>query len=202
MNKHPLFNNIYLKEYEKQLITKKFKTNQLIFSEGETCDYLGVIISGELTISTITNKDNEYVINVLGKNDIFGENLLFNTNNHFLGDGIITKDSEIIFIQKEVLLEMFSNKTFLLNYLSLTSTKNSNVRQRLKLLSQKTIEDRIMFYLSTEQKRLGTNIIPITSKEKLATTLNIPRPSLSRELKNLKGKGLIEYNRYFIKLML
>ena len=202
MQNHPLFKNVDLKQYQKQLNIIKYREKQLIFSEGEVCDSLGVILSGELTISTITNLDKEYVINILGKNDIFGENLLFNKNNQYLGDGIITSNSEILYIQKDLLIEMFSNKTFLLNYLSLTSEKSSNVRQRLKLLSQKSIEDRIMFFLESEAKRIGKNEIPITSKEDLAITLNIPRPSLSRELKNMKNKGLIDYTRYYIKIMI
>ena len=57
-----------------------------------------------------------------------------------------------------------------------------------------------MFYLLSEQKRLNSNIIPINGKEQLAKYLNIPRPSLSRELINLKEKGIIDFDRYQIKI--
>jgi CRP-like cAMP-binding protein len=200
MNKHPLFNNVDLNHIKKQLHTKTYNENTLIFSEGEKCNSLGVIISGELTISTLTNYDKEYTINILGKNDIFGENLLFNEDNAYLGDGIITKESKILFISKELLLELLTNRTFLTNYLSIISKNAMEVRQRLKLLSQKSISDRILFYLNSESKRLRTNIIPIKNKEILANTLNIPRPSLSRELINLKRNNLIEYDKKTITL--
>lgn len=200
MNKHPLFNNMNLKQFEKHLHKKNYKANTLIFSEGEKCENLGVIISGEVKISTLTAKDNEYIINILKKNDIFGENLLFNEDNIYLGDGIVTKDSEIIFINKHILMELFSNKTFLTNYLSIISKTNMEVRQRLKLLSQKSISDRILFYLDKERKRLNSNIIPIKNKEHLALILNIPRPSLSRELIKLKEKNIIDYNKKTIIL--
>ena len=107
-----------------------------------------------------------------------------------------------MFIPKDLLIELFSNKTFLINYLSIISEKNTKLRERLKLLSQKSISDRIMFYLINEYKRIGNKKIPITSKEDLAIKLNIPRPSLSRELIRLKDEGLINYNRYFITLMI
>jgi CRP-like cAMP-binding protein len=200
MNKHPLFNNVDLKHIKNQLHTKTYNENTLIFSEGEKCNSLGVIISGELTISTLTNYDKEYTINILGKNEIFGENLLFNEDNTYLGDGIVTKNSEILFIPKELLIELLTNKTFLTNYLSIISKNAMEVRQRLKLLSQKSISDRILFYLNSESKRLGTNIIPIKNKEILANVLNIPRPSLSRELINLKKNNLIEYDKKTITL--
>ena len=202
MQTHPLFKNVNLKGYKNQLNVTKYPINTLLFQEGEECNSLGLILSGELTISTLTNLDKEYTINVLHKNDIFGENLLFNKNDVFLGDGIITQDAEIMFIPKDLLIELFSNKTFLINYLSIISEKNTKLRERLKLLSQKSISDRIMFYLINEYKRIGNKKIPITSKEDLAIKLNIPRPSLSRELIRLKDEGLINYNRYFITLMI
>lgn len=201
MQNHPLFKNVDLRHYKKQLNVTKYSTNSLLFQEGEECNSLGVILSGELTISTLTSLDKEYTINILHKNDIFGENLLFNKSDVFLGDGIITKDAEILFIPKNLLIDLFSNKTFLINYLSIISEKNTKLRERMKLLSQKSIADRIMFYLINEYKKTGNKKVSIISKEDLANKLNIPRPSLSRELINLKDEGLIDYNRYFITLL-
>ena len=100
-----------------------------------------------------------------------------------------------------MILEMFKDQQFLLNFLSIIAKKSTDLRNRLKLLSHKSIEERILFYLDTQRKKLNTNKIPIKSKESLAQLLNIPRPSLSRELIKLKEKRLIDYNRYFIILM-
>lgn len=202
MNNHPLFNNVDLKHYKKLINATKYPINTLLFQEGEQCSSLGLILSGELTISTLAEFDKEYTINVLHKNDIFGENLLFNKSDVFLGDGIVTKEAEIVFIPKNLLMELFSNKTFLTNYLKITSEKNSKLRERLKLLSQKSIEDRIMFYLISQYKKTNNKKISIKSKEDLAVILNIPRPSLSRELINLKDKGLIQYDKYSITLLI
>ena len=54
--------------------------------------------------------------------------------------------------------------------------------------------------MNSETKKLKTNIIPILSKEDLAMKLNIPRPSLSRELIKLKEQGIIDYNKNYIEL--
>lgn len=201
MNNHPLFLNVDLKKYEKHFNIKKYPQNTLLFHEGEECNGLGIILKGQLVISTITALDKEYVINILNKNDIFGDTLLFSEKTLFLGDGIVSKDIEILFISKDLLLEMFKDQQFLLNFLSIIAKKSTDLRNRLKLLSHKSIEERILFYLDTQRKKLNTNKIPIKSKESLAQLLNIPRPSLSRELIRLKEKRLIDYNRYFIILM-
>ena len=202
MYNHPLFLNVVLEKYKSKFLVKKYEANTLLFHEGESCNELGIILKGQLIISTLTTLDKEYIINVLNKNDLFGDTLIFRKENIYLGDGIITKDSEIMFITKELLLEMFKDQTFLQNFLTITAEKNSELRNRVKLLSHKNIEERILFYLDSECKRLKTNIIPIKSKEVLAKILNIPRPSLSRELIKLKEKKIIDYNRYNITLLI
>ena len=202
MNNHPLFLNVDLKRYEKDFKIKKYPVNTLIFQEGEECNHLGIILKGQLIISTLTSLDKEYVINILNKNDLFGDTLLFSEKTLYLGDGIASKDLEVLLISKELLLEMFKDQTFLLNFLSIIAKKSTDLRNRLKLLSHKSIEERILFYLDSEKKRLKTNKIPIKSKESLAKLLNVPRPSLSRELIKLKEKGIIDYNRYQITLLI
>jgi len=44
------------------------------------------------------------------------------------------------------------------------------------------------------------NTLYINSIADFAKYLNIPRPSLSRELIQMKKDNLIEYNRHYIKL--
>ena len=39
------------------------------------------------------------------------------------------------------------------------------------------------------------------TKQKLSEILGIPRPSLSRELINMKDLGIIDYSRDFIKIL-
>ena len=202
MKNHPLFKNVDLKKYEHRFIYKTYPSNTLIFHEGDLCHDLGIIIKGQLIISTITTMDKEYVINILNQNDLFGDTLLFSERLDYLGDGITTKETEILFVSKELLLEMFKEQTFLLNFLSIIAKKSTDLRNRLKLLSHKSIEERILFYLDFQSKRLHTKKVPIKSKESLAQLLNIPRPSLSRELIKLKEKNIIDYNRYYITLMI
>jgi CRP-like cAMP-binding protein len=202
MYNHPLFKGINLKKYEAHFIINKYEANTLIFHEGDECDSVGIVLKGQLTISTMTALDNEYIINMLNSNDIFGDTLLFSEKTLYLGDGIVTKDSTILFITKELLLEMFKEEKFLLNFLQLVSQKSLDLRNRLKLFSHKNISERILFYLESESKKNNSKKIPIKSKENLAKLLNIPRPSLSRALINLKKKKIIDYNRYYITLMI
>ena len=124
MYNHPLFLNINLKDYSKDFIIKKYKNNTLVFHEGEECSHLGIVLKGQVVISTLTGLDKDYVINILNDGELFGDTLLFSDKTFYLGDGIVNKDSEILFIPKELLLQMLKEQQFLLNFLSIISKKS------------------------------------------------------------------------------
>ena len=195
-----LFKDADIKKYESSIIIKEFIKDEAIFHENEKCNRLGVILSGQIKISTYTYIGNEYIIRILSEDEIFGQNLLFEQEKKYLGTACALTNTKIAFISKELLLILLKNEKILMNYLMVLSSHTTIINQRLKLFSQKTIEDRILFYLTNEAKKLNSNVIPIKSKENLAIILNIPRPSLSRELINLKRKNLIDYDKHQILL--
>ena len=79
--------------------------------------------------------------------------------------------------------------------MNLISKSVMKLQGKVKILSQKTIREKILFYIKNEIKRTKNKTIKINSKEELAKILNIPRPSLSRELILLKEDGYIFYDR-------
>jgi len=195
-----LFNSDYINLLS-YISISEYKKDSIVFSEGEICEKLGIVISGKILVSTLTQSDKEYIITTLERDDFFGDSLLFSTNNKYLGDGIAAEDSTIIFINKQDLLTVLSsNKNLLEAYLKHTSNKSMALKNQVKLLSQKNIRERILFYLSLKSKELGTNTIPIDSKESLSQYLSIPRPSLSRELINMQEEGIITFGRKSITI--
>ena len=199
MIKHPLFNNTSF-NYSNYLIIKEYNSKSLIFSEKEKCEYLALILEGEVHISTLTYKEKEYTITVLNKYDTFGEFLLFSDDPIYLGDIIVNPNTKIALISKNNLLTLLKDQNILQNYLHMLSKRSMANQEKIKIYSQNNIEDRILFYLFEESKKQNTKTIKIKSKENLALLLNIPRPSLSRSLIKLKEESLIEYDRYSITL--
>jgi CRP-like cAMP-binding protein len=196
---HPLFSNCQV-DYQNYLNIKTYTRNEVIFNEGQICKTIGLVIKGNVQINTYTLNE-EYNITNVNSGETFGETLLFTNNPHYLGDVISTKESQIAFINKSNLVYLLQHDTILLNnYLSIISNKGLANQKRVKVLVQKNIRDKIMFYLFNEAKTLQSNIIPIISKEQLAKLLNIPRPSLSRELISMKKDKLLDFDRYTITL--
>ena len=186
---HQLFNNATI-DYSSYLKIKTFKKDDIVFNEGDKCTSIGLVISGALQISTITILENEYSISTIMANDIFASTLLFSSNPTYLGYGRCLKETKIAFITKDNFLSLLQKDLNILNnFLSFLANKRLLVQERLKIL----------FLLKSRMDSSKT--IYISSKEKLALYLNIPRPSLSRELSNMQNDNLIKYDKKRIILL-
>lgn len=76
------------------------------------------------------------------------------------------------------------------------------LNERISNLSQDTIRKKIASYLLLEYKKQKslTIILPYTRK-KMAELLNVPRPSLSRELIKMKEENIIDFNKNEINIL-
>ena len=188
-----------------QLINKyphiTYLRNQLIYSEGDKCSKIGIIIEGEIKISTITHLEKEETFTIVKKGDIFGNSLIFSSSPYYLGNIIANQKTTICFIDKNSLIfELSSNPTLLESYINIISDKTIRIKQQNKLFAHKNIRDRILYYFVMLSKQQNTNIIKLPTITKLANELSLPRPSVSRELSNMENDGLIIRKQKYCKL--
>ena len=82
-----------------------------------------------------------------------------------------------------------SNKVFILN-------------SKIKSISFKSVRQKVIGYILNEVKEQKSNSIMLkNTKEEIAALLAIPRPSLSRELINLRNLGYIKFDRKKITVL-
>lgn len=175
---------------------KTYEKNDLIFNEGDKCNYVCIVTNGAVKISTTSSLYNEFIISTIKSGESFGENLIFSERPYYLGDIIATKKTSILFLSKNDYLKYVNEN--LEEFLQENSKRYLLLQQRTKILLQKSIREKILFYLISKYNSTNSLDIKITSKEELAKYLNIERPSLSRELIKLKEEGIIDYDRHFI----
>ncbi len=181
---------------------QKYKRNDMIFCEGDICNKLGYVVNGNIHISTVNYDETEFIISRLNTNDFFGETLIFSNSPYYLGDVVAFSEVTICLINRKNLLYLLqNNESFLTFFISSMAKKNFYAQNRLKVLSQNSIRNKIMFFLYNQEKIYKKRIIEISSKENLARLLNMPRPSLSRELSKLRKDGIIEYTKTYIKII-
>ncbi len=178
---------------------KSYKKDEIIHMEGETCDEISLVVQGSISIYTYTYYENEYAIAHLEKNHSFGHFLIFADNPIYLGNVISLTNSTLIIIKRVNLLQLLSkDQQILINFLKISANSVLHIQERVKILSQKSIKESILFYFEDMIKKTKSNVIYIKNKERLAEYLNIPRPSLSRAIIDLKKSGIIEVNGKYI----
>ncbi len=197
-----------LNEFELNTYTylKTYKAGDTIFNSGEVCDKIGLIEKGEASIITITHTEKEETISYLSKGSMFGDLLVFASNNLYLGHCICKFDTTIRYISKINLIKLFSNNNILNSYLSNISDKAQAIKKENKLLKHNNLEDRIIHYLIEESINSKSSVIKIKNITSLANILSIPRESLSRSLKILVDKKSIIIKKQgqtcYIKLLI
>ncbi|GAA3656666.1 Crp/Fnr family transcriptional regulator [Asaccharospora irregularis] len=181
---------------------RNFSKGDIIAMEGSSCNTIGLVLAGNIDIKRLlTNK----VIHVSSftSGNLFGEVIAFSDTNVYPATVISSTNSEIMFIKKEDFIKFCtSHDDFLGMFLKELTNKIFILNRSITGLSFSTIRQKLSNFILEEYKLYGSKFIRLNStKEKLAESLGIPRPSLSRELINMKDLGIIDYSRDFIKIL-
>ena len=186
--------NIYKREYS---------PGEIIAFEGDPCDSLSVILSGEVEIHKPFPSGKVVTISHFLAGNIFAESLVFSDKNEYPANVISTSKSSILFIPKHELSHLLSkNPTVLENFAGVLSQRIHMLNDRITNLSFDTTRKKIVNILLLEYARQKTSSLVLPySRKKMAELLNIPRPSLSRELIKMKEDGLIDFYKNRFKIL-
>ena len=77
-------------------------------------------------------------------------------------------------------------------YLKILSDRVEKLNRRIQILSQKTLREKIAYYIVDLCRTQGSNTVELpASKEVIAKLLAMPRQSFSRELAKMENDGII-----------
>ena len=189
-----------LKQFSSYLsLTCVYEKGMAVYQEHDRCDRIGVVLEGKLAMVHYTFEGEERVLAQLQSGDMFGDFLINSSRPFFPGHLIAKTRSKIAYIHKhELHLLIKQNDAFRDYYLSQLSEKALQFNLHNKILLQASLRDKIVMWLSYQP--VHQNKVKLQSKQLLANQLNVTRPSLSRELANMKRDGWIDYDRHFIYL--
>ena len=189
--------------YNNENHIKNYVENDILSSQNEKCNYLSIVLSGQVQIQKLDSSGNVLIVSTLKCNDVFGENLLFGDYNNYPMFVVCKKDASILHISKKQIFSMCKNdKEFLKEFLKILSNKAIILNSKLKQISMKSLRGMICSFLITQYKLQQTSKIEIgITKKELAEKLGVQRPSLSRELMKMKKEHLIDYDKKYIVLL-
>ncbi|EGT3614803.1 Crp/Fnr family transcriptional regulator [Clostridium perfringens] len=179
---------------------KSYSKEDLLFSEGEYCNFLSVIIDGKIEIQKLDSNGNILVVATLSRGNVFGENLLFGDRNSYPMSVVSRENTEVLHIKKDYIYKLCSsNESFLRELLRILSNKALNLSSKLKQVTMKSIREMICHYLLEKYNEEKSTTIKLNfSRKDWADKLGVQRPSLSRELMKMRDSGLIEFSKNII----
>ena len=162
-----------------------------------------IVLEGTIEINKMDYNDNDTTIDLLTKDDIitsFTIPFLDNDYNLYLKEQtkILILDFNAI-----ILNESYSKyyNQLLKNLLDILSKKMININNRMEILSNKTIRNKLLTFFKQLSKKYNRDIIYLPFNfTSLANYLCVDRSSMNRELKHMKDENLIEIKGKKIKL--
>lgn len=182
------------KEERKLLSVRSYNKNDVLHREGETCEEITIVSEGKIKIVSYSFSGKEIVFNELGKNQIFGNNLLFSSEPNYKGDVVSVDKSIVVTIKKDDLITLLSsNKEFLKEYLKIQSDFGKSLNSRIKLLSIDSALERFEYYLF-----INKGEVDFKSVTALASELGLKRETLSRLISKLEKENVIKRSLHHI----
>lgn len=203
-----LFYNVDLNSMGKHInssnvVRKNYRKNNIIHLQSEICNGVDLIISGIILIQNLDQEGNILTIKEFRPGDMVGENLIFSERNFFPMTISAKEDTEIIRMDKDLVLKLCqSDKEFLKNLLKSISEKAVILTKKINLIALKSVRELIISYIKQEYMLQGSlTILMSSSKKELAEKFGIQRTSLSRELQKMRIEGILEYDNKTIKIL-
>ncbi len=180
-----------------------YSKDQIIAAEGDNCYDLGIILEGAIEVKKLFVSGKTVTIAKFLPSDIFGEVIIFSDMNKYPSTIMASDNCKILFISKIDIIKLCSlNTNILSNFMGLLSNKILMLNNKLKNLSYETLREKVTSFLLENYYVNKKNIFQINSSRKeMAEALGVPRPSLSRELINMRNDKLIDFHKNTFKIL-
>lgn len=185
--------------------TKAFKKNSYILKSSSKINYLGVMLSGNAVVRKKSFNGDFVEIEKLKVNNIFGQNIVCLGMEKSPFDIIALNNCEVLFLPFEKVVTPCSKLCqyhiqLIKNVMKMISTRNSLLNDKIDIIGQRTIRQKILALLETYRTEEKIFSIPY-SREEMAKFLCTDRSALSRELCKMRDEGILRFYKNNFELL-
>ncbi len=182
---------------------KCYNDKDIVAIEGDPCDSISIILSGDIEIHKPFSSGKVVTISHFTAGNIFAESLVFSDMKTYPATVVSSSSSCVMNIPRVELVQMLGRQPQVLeNFAGVLSRRIHMLNDRITSLSLDSTRKKIVNILLLEYGRQKSQYLLLPySRKKMAELLNIPRPSLSRELIRMKDDGLIDFYKNRIKIL-
>lgn len=174
---------------------RKVEKDDFIVQLGGVLRNAGLLLKGKIESSFQNENYDQITMHTFGGGYLFGEAIVINSAKNSPVQVRAVEDSIVLFIDLSAIYqsEIASTLRMILaeNLIKSLARKNLILNHKVRILSQKSLRDRILIYLGTLPKDKNSFVkIPFTQTA-LAEYLGVNRSALSRELGRMQNEGLL-----------
>jgi CRP/FNR family transcriptional regulator len=183
---------------EKKGRMEKFGRDEIIFFEGDKGEKFFFLVDGLVKIYKSADSDREVVLRVIRPGEIFGEVVLFESENYPVS-AVAMRDTVLFSINRSIFMELFSDDSFRKYFTGNIFRKLRYLADRVAFLNAYDVEER--FFLFIEEHYGLKPVISIDmSKAEVADGIGTIPETMSRLLARLKLKDYVNWNRNDLKI--
>ncbi len=175
---------------------KNYKKNELVLYQGEPVHSIGMVLSGIVLIEKEDFWGNRLILQELLPGTLFAESYACLKTMPIETNVFAKEPAAIMFFDINRIFHICSktcsfHTRLIENLLATIAEKNVALTRKIQLISQKTIRDRLLSYLSAVSQTIGSSKFSIPfNRQELADYLSVDRSALSNEISKLQKEGI------------
>lgn len=202
---YPFLNELdteVLRTFSERIILNSYEIGQNVFDNKVSCIGFSFILEGRLRVYKLGDDGKEITLYRLGKGDnCFNTILCALTDTDEVSFAEVEENALIAVLPMDLFKKyLLNNNSFLKYIFKNLYNKFENVVEGLQKVTFDSIENRIIDYFKTTMANNNGSKIIYTTHEKIAADIGSSREVVSRSLKSLEKRGILELGRGKIKI--
>ena len=211
IKKSPLFLGITQEELSRMMtcfgaLIKKYESGDIIIRQGDIVSKIYIILEGSVYIEKDSYWGRRIIVQKLNELNNIALGLVASKNIESTISATCAKNSTILALNFNNCSTMCTNAcnhhvALIQNMFKILSKENIELLEKIENISQKSIRDKLLTFLSNESlKNKSSNFEINFNRQELADYLNIDRSAMSFEMSKLKNEGVIDFekNRFIL----
>ena len=183
------------------------RNKETFVREADPCNRIGVVVMGAVQLARQRLDGGRAVLETIHENGTFGTTYVFRDAKTMGISMRAVGETVVLMFDSDSILHpchkvCAAHVQFMHNLLAVMSQTTFQLKQKLRILSQRTIRGRLMLFLQIRAKRAQSNEFDIPlDRQALADFLCVDRSALSAELSKLRREGKVESTKNHFKLL-
>ncbi|RLA04591.1 MAG: Crp/Fnr family transcriptional regulator [Gammaproteobacteria bacterium] len=191
-------------EIKKSSLVLQLTDNSVLFEQGSDLKYIYLVISGSIKLTRLIPTGDEKVIDIILPGNTFAEAALFFGNQKYPVTAVSAVPSVVVaFDARNYIKLLKSSNDLCINLLGYISKRLNWMVNEVERLTMHNATFRLVDYLLSQvsEESKQTTFSLTAPKHVIASRLSIKPETLSRTLKDLNKRGLINYEGTRIELV-